>query len=65
MDCNKAYSACLDTFWELATFGGGGGGGGVLLGVIRSQKLLTLLSGGRNFRVVATIGTLQYYIYHD
>ena len=39
--------------------------GGVLLGVIRSQKLLTLLSGGRNFRVVATMGTLQYYIYYD
>ena len=37
------------------------GVGGVLLGVIRSQKLLTLLSGGRNFRVVATMGTLQYY----
>ena len=42
-----------DTFWGLATFGGS-----LFSGLIRSQKLVTLLSGGRfygNFTVVEKI----------
>ena len=50
----------LDTLWRLATFGGVATlRGSLFSGFIRSQKLLTLLSGRRNFRGVTTTGTLR------
>ena len=62
----KAFGIRLVTFWGTGYFRGGGGGGGVVTfegslfsGFISSHKVLTLLSGGRYFRRVVTIGTLR------
>ena len=48
-------------FGGLATFGGVVTFGGSLFsGFFSGHKVLTLLSGGRYFRRVVTIGTLRY-----
>ena len=54
----KAFGICM--VGGLATFGGVVTFGGSLFsGFINSHKVLTLLSGGRYFRRVVTIGTLR------
>ena len=50
----------LATFGEVITFGGS-----LFSGLIRSHKVLTLLSGGGYFRRVITIGTLRYSLKNE
>ena len=53
-DVLKKKHLVLLLFGGLATFGGS-----LFSGFIKSYKVLMLLSGGRYFRRVGTIGTLQ------